>query len=187
MHERRSAGPSDHGNPGSQDAGLSGTGLMADDLYLLAHDDRTGKPLLPPRPLGTGLAGALLAEVLLSGCIGLRSDTAVVIGYCAGRAAICGLKDRSSWPDSPHPHASHRPPQGGVAGRDHDGPRRIRQRPDPHRAHPARREVERTLALRQASSGRVFRRQEADEPSPAQRAMPSRGSFRRARSQSARI
>lgn len=38
-----------------------------------------------------------------------------------------------------------------------------------------------------ASSGRVFRRQEADEPSPAQRAMPSRGSFRRARSQSARI
>ena len=61
-------------------AGLSGTGLVADDLYLLAHDDRSGKPLLQPRPLGTGLAGALLAELMLAGCIGLRSDSAVVIG-----------------------------------------------------------------------------------------------------------
>ena len=73
-------GPADRGCKGPQNPGLSGTGLMADDLYLLAHDDRTGKPLLPPRPLGTGLAGALLAEVMLSGYIGLRSDTAVVIG-----------------------------------------------------------------------------------------------------------
>jgi len=50
---------------------------VADDLYLLAHDDRTGKALLPPRPLGTGLAGALLAELMLARLIGLRSDTAV--------------------------------------------------------------------------------------------------------------
>ena len=27
-------------------AGLGGTGLVADDLYLLAHHDVTGKPLL---------------------------------------------------------------------------------------------------------------------------------------------
>jgi hypothetical protein len=72
------------------DTGLSGTGLVADDLYLLAHDDRTGKALLPPRPLGTGLAGALLAELMLAGCIGLRSDTAVVIGQEVPRTAVAG-------------------------------------------------------------------------------------------------
>lgn len=57
VHERRLAA---RGFPGPLDTGLSGTGLVADDLYLTAHDDRPGKPLLPPRPLGTGLAGALL-------------------------------------------------------------------------------------------------------------------------------
>jgi hypothetical protein len=60
------------------------------DLYLLAHDDRTGRPLLPPRPLGTGLAGALLAELMLAGCIGLLSDTAVVIGQGLPRTAVHG-------------------------------------------------------------------------------------------------
>ena len=39
--------------------GLRGTGLVADDLYLLAHDGQTGRPLLQPRSLGIGLAGAL--------------------------------------------------------------------------------------------------------------------------------
>ena len=39
-------------------AGLAGTGLVADDMYLMAHHDLTGKPLLQPRPLGLGwLAG----------------------------------------------------------------------------------------------------------------------------------
>jgi Golgi phosphoprotein 3 GPP34 len=90
VHERRSAGAAARGYPGPLDAGLSGTGLVADDLYLLAHDDRTGKPLLPPRPLGTGLAGALLAELMLAGCIGLRTDTAVVIGRDVTPAAVYG-------------------------------------------------------------------------------------------------
>jgi hypothetical protein len=90
VHERRPAGPAARGYPGPLDAGLSGTGLAADDLYLLAHDDRTGKPLLPPRPLGTGLAGALLAEVMLTSCIGLRSDTAVVIGRDVTPAGVYG-------------------------------------------------------------------------------------------------
>jgi hypothetical protein len=54
VHERQPVGPVARGYPGPLDAGLSGTRLVADDLYLLAHDDRTGKPLLPPRPLGTG-------------------------------------------------------------------------------------------------------------------------------------
>ena len=90
MHERRALRPAGRGYPGPLDAGLSGTGLVGDDLYLMAHDDRTGRPLLPPRPLGTGLAGALLAELMLARCIGLRSDTAVVIGPDAPRAAVQG-------------------------------------------------------------------------------------------------
>lgn len=87
MHERRAAGLAGRGYPGPLDAGLGGTGLVADDLYLLAHDDRTGRALLPPRPLGTGLAGALLAELMLARLIGLRSDTAVMIAHDVPTAA----------------------------------------------------------------------------------------------------
>jgi Golgi phosphoprotein 3 (GPP34) len=78
MHERRAASSAGHryqDRPG----GLEGTGLVADDLYLLAHDDRTGKPLLQPRALGTGLAAGLLAELLLTSQISLRRDNALVI------------------------------------------------------------------------------------------------------------
>lgn len=49
--------------------GLSGTGRLGDDLYLLAHHEQTGKPHLQPRALGAGLAGGLLAELMLSGSI----------------------------------------------------------------------------------------------------------------------
>jgi hypothetical protein len=90
MHERRAAGPVSSGHHGPLDTGLSGTGLVADDLYLLAHDDRTGKPLLPPRPLGIGLAGALLTELMLACHIRLRFDTAVVIGQDVPPAAVAG-------------------------------------------------------------------------------------------------
>jgi hypothetical protein len=103
MHERRASRPAGHGYPRPLDAGLSGTGLVADDLYLLAHDDRTGKPLLPPRPLGTGLAGALLAELMLARCIGLRSDTAVVIGQDVSRTAMAGHVLLKQIADEPSP------------------------------------------------------------------------------------
>jgi len=79
MHERQASRPAGRGYPGPLDAGLSGTGLVADDLYLMAHGDRTGRPRLQPRPLGIGLAGALLGELMLAGWIGLRRDSAVVI------------------------------------------------------------------------------------------------------------
>jgi Golgi phosphoprotein 3 (GPP34) len=48
---------------------LSGTGLVADDLYLMAHDDVTGRPFLQPRAAGLGLAAGLLAELTLVGRI----------------------------------------------------------------------------------------------------------------------
>jgi hypothetical protein len=79
MHERHTSRSAGHRHPETPAQGLSGTGLVADDLYLLGHDDRSGKPLLQPRALGTGLAGALLAELMLAGWIVLRQDSAVVI------------------------------------------------------------------------------------------------------------
>lgn len=47
--------------------GLNGTGRVADDLYLMAHQDINGKPYVQPRALGLGLAGGLLAELTLGG------------------------------------------------------------------------------------------------------------------------
>ncbi len=60
-------------------ARLSGTGLLADDLYLLAHNDVTGRSYLQPRAAGLGLAGALLAELVLAGKIKIWRDGPVVI------------------------------------------------------------------------------------------------------------
>jgi hypothetical protein len=50
--------------PGPLNSRLTGTGLVADDLYLISHHELTGKPYLPPRALGAGIAGALLAEMM---------------------------------------------------------------------------------------------------------------------------
>jgi hypothetical protein len=61
---------------------------VADDLYLLGHDEGSGKPLLQPAAQGTGLAGALLAELMLVGWIGLRQDSAVMITTAAPQAAV---------------------------------------------------------------------------------------------------
>ena len=59
-------------------ARLSGTGRLADDLYLMAHNDRNGRPHLQPRAVGLGLAGALLAELMLAGKIRIWQDRIVV-------------------------------------------------------------------------------------------------------------
>jgi hypothetical protein len=60
--------------------GLGGTGLVADDLYLMAHHETSGRPFLQPRPLGIGLAGALLAELILGGCVFTAENGAVTAG-----------------------------------------------------------------------------------------------------------
>jgi hypothetical protein len=88
MHEQPASRPAGHRHLHMALQGLSGTGLVADDLYLLGHDDRTGKPLLQPRALGTGLAGALLADLMLAGWIGLRTDTAVVLTTAAPYGSV---------------------------------------------------------------------------------------------------
>jgi hypothetical protein len=64
--------------------GLSGTGRLADDLYLMAHHEVSGKPYVQPRALGLGLAGGLLAELMLLDNISLVPHGVVVV---ADRAA----------------------------------------------------------------------------------------------------
>lgn len=88
MHERHASRSAGYRHPDPPARGLSGTGLVADDLYLLGHDDRSGKPLLQPRALGIGLAGALLAELMLEDWIGLRRDSAVVIVRSVSQDAV---------------------------------------------------------------------------------------------------
>jgi hypothetical protein len=61
--------------------GLEGTGRVGDDVWLLAHDDVTGRPCIHPRPLGLGLGGALLAEAALAGVVILGPGPVVVGSY----------------------------------------------------------------------------------------------------------
>jgi len=60
--------------------GLSGTGRLADDLYLMAHHDMTGRPYLQPRATGIGLAGALLAELTMAGALDVTPQEVAAIG-----------------------------------------------------------------------------------------------------------
>jgi len=60
--------------------GLAGTGRVADDLWLLAHHEITGKPHIAPRAVGLGLAGGLLAELVLDGHAGVWHGGDVVAG-----------------------------------------------------------------------------------------------------------
>jgi Golgi phosphoprotein 3 (GPP34) len=59
-------------------AGLSGTGRVADDLYLAAHHETSGRPHLQSRAAGLGLAGGLLAELMLAGCVRLPGGRVVI-------------------------------------------------------------------------------------------------------------
>jgi Golgi phosphoprotein 3 (GPP34) len=88
MHEQNASRPGGYQPRTPPPRGLGGTGLVADDLYLLGHEERSGKPLLQVSSLGTGLAGALLAELMLAGWISLRHDGAVIITRDAPPAAV---------------------------------------------------------------------------------------------------
>jgi hypothetical protein len=68
---------------GEAAARLAGTGRVADDLYLMAHNDATGRPYLQPRALGLGLAGALVAELILAGQVDLGRRGLAVVGQAS--------------------------------------------------------------------------------------------------------
>lgn len=69
-------------------AALSGTGRVADDLYLLAHHEVSGRPQLAPRAVGLGVAGGLLAELMLAGAIGIWPDGTIVAGLSSPRDGL---------------------------------------------------------------------------------------------------
>jgi hypothetical protein len=115
MHDRHARRPAGHHAPGYQPAGqerfrspvntgLSGTGLVADDLYLMAHHDVSGRALLQPRPLGIGLAGALLAELMLGASITVRYDGAVLAGRAGpGEDLARQVRDQIAGEQEPRP------------------------------------------------------------------------------------
>ncbi len=70
--------------------GLCGTGRVADDLYLMAHREVSGKPYVQPRALGLGLAGGLLAELMLAGHISLWHGEVVAAGRTAPGKGLTG-------------------------------------------------------------------------------------------------
>jgi Golgi phosphoprotein 3 (GPP34) len=53
--------------------------LLADEFFFIAHDENNGKLRLHRRAAGLGLAGALLAELLLTGNVHAGSGVLVVI------------------------------------------------------------------------------------------------------------
>lgn len=75
---------------------LAGTGRVADDLYLIAHHEISGRPYLSPRSAGVGLAGALLAELMAAQPPAVTLDRGCVLpppnrsGGRAGRYAHPG-------------------------------------------------------------------------------------------------
>jgi Golgi phosphoprotein 3 (GPP34) len=65
--------------------------LLADEFFLLAHDDASGKPRLHPRVVGIGLASALLGELVLFGRVRIQGPDLVVVD---GRPVDDELTDR---------------------------------------------------------------------------------------------
>ena len=89
---------------GAARAGLGGTGRVADDLWLMAHHEVSGKPFLQPRPLGIGLAAALLGELILAGGVVLgRDGTVVACGARPGEDLARQLQDQVAAEPERHP------------------------------------------------------------------------------------
>jgi hypothetical protein len=58
---------------------LAGTGRVADDLYLIAHHEISGRPYLSSRSAGIALAGGLLAELMAARTPAVTLDRGYVI------------------------------------------------------------------------------------------------------------
>jgi hypothetical protein len=79
------------GDPRVPAPALAGTGRLADDLYLIAHHERTGRPLLAPRALGLGVAGAVLAELILADAIDVSAGQITLTGVAPAEALAAAV------------------------------------------------------------------------------------------------
>jgi hypothetical protein len=64
---------------------------LADEFFLIAHDEHTGRPQLRGRVTGFGLAGALLAELVLFGRITVEGDRLYVLEESPPANAVAHL------------------------------------------------------------------------------------------------
>lgn len=53
--------------------------LLADELFCVAHHERTGRPRIHPRVLGLGLAAGLLGELILCGRVSVTDGGDVLV------------------------------------------------------------------------------------------------------------
>ncbi|GID26083.1 GOLPH3/VPS74 family protein [Paractinoplanes brasiliensis] len=53
--------------------------MLADQYFLIAHEDRTGRSRLHPRATGLGLAAALLGELVMEGRIGISDGDLIIL------------------------------------------------------------------------------------------------------------
>jgi hypothetical protein len=109
-------------NPRAAVPALGGTGRLADDLWLMAHHERSGRPLLAPRAAGLGLAGALLGELVLDGAISVTASAVTAAGPAPGEelaAGVLGLvaAEPGPWPAQDWLAFLARTVPAGVAGR----------------------------------------------------------------------
>jgi hypothetical protein len=54
-------------------------GVLADQYFLIAHEDRTGRSRLHPRATGLGLAAALIGELILSERVGIVDGDLIIL------------------------------------------------------------------------------------------------------------
>lgn len=74
------------------DINQGGRGRLGDDLFLIAHDDYTGKAAASPKTLDPALAGALLGELALDGRIAVANGQVYIAD---GRAWQEPVADRT--------------------------------------------------------------------------------------------
>ena len=64
-------------------------GVLADQYFLIAHEDRTGRSRLHPRATGLGLAAALLGELVLEGRLGVVDGDLIILDRHPPADSLC--------------------------------------------------------------------------------------------------
>jgi hypothetical protein len=87
---------------------LPPTGWLADELFLIAHDDVTGRLRAPAGVVGRGLAAAMLADLAFVGAATVAATGMVVTGTAAPGAVDAWGRTVQRWigTDTPHPPAA---------------------------------------------------------------------------------